>query len=228
MSELLQFEQVNVTGEDYDFALQGFDLTLWPGDWVVISTAEKHRTPRLPLMDAAQGLVRPAAGRVLFQGEDWTVLPPDRQAERRSRMGRVFQRNFAWLSNLDVDENITLRLRHRGDAPDEVLAEASDLVCELGLAEIPQGRPVTVERETLQTCQWVRALLGSPPLLLADYPGDSLGEACRERVFRAVSRRCASGMAALWLCHDHGAWSGWPAGVRHYVFDLQTLALKKA
>ena len=125
---------------------------------------------RLPFVDVAQGLVEPESGRVMFLGEDWCAMPAGRSAERRGKIGRVFE-SHAWISNLDVDENVTLAQRHHTLRPEgEIAAEADALAAQFGLRELPHVRPAVVRRADLRRAEWVRAFLGEPRLIILENP----------------------------------------------------------
>jgi phospholipid/cholesterol/gamma-HCH transport system ATP-binding protein len=152
----------------------------------------------------ACGVIAPVAGAALFDGREWTSRSPDDAAAARGRIGRVFER-AGWLSNLDVDENITLAQRyHRRRHPEDTLEEARALASELGIGDLPVGRPAFVERDLLLRCQWVRALMGKPALLLLERPGRDLPAASVAPLIAAVNRRREQdGLAVLWLTDAH-------------------------
>ena len=206
MTEPLAFEAADLPDEGYERVARNVDFSIEPDGWVTIAPCGRHKFPRVAFMDTASGLVRPTTGSIRFMGEDWTRMTPDRQAECRGRIGRVFLRTEAWLSNLDVDENVTLRIRHRtGQSIEDLREEMTMLAHEIGLDGIPSGRPAMVDAETLQACQWVRALLGEPPLVLAEHPGDLLNTETRRLVTEVLERRRAKGLAVFFYAPSEDA-----------------------
>lgn len=203
MTAMLDIREVHLTSRaPYDVGLAGLSLALKPGDLCLVRVSEGE--PITPLADVASGLVEPEAGAVLFEGKEWSVCTAEVAAALRGRIGRVFER-AGWLSNLDVDENITLAQRyHTKRDPAEILQEARALAEELGLGGIPAGRPAHVERDLLQRAQWIRALLGSPRLLLLERPGRDLPASELAPLIAAVNkRREQHGVAVLWLTDAH-------------------------
>jgi ABC-type lipoprotein export system ATPase subunit len=162
---------------------------------------------RLPLADAAEGLLKLEAGRVAFMGADWEPMTPDQAVAARARIGRVF-RGPAWISNLDADENITLRERHFSRRPpDEIESEALALARSFGLEDLPRKRPAWVPRDDLMRAQWVRALLGAPALLLAEFPETGVPDDGLDAWRGAVAKARAAGAAIVWFTCDPRVWN---------------------
>ena len=189
----------------YDTGLDGVSLRLRRGELALVlleQGAWDH-----PLPDVISGLLPVVSGEVTVFGDSWVGMGPDRQAHARSRIGRVFERR-GWMSNLDVDENITLAQRHHTMRPvDEILAEAENLARMVNVPRLPAGRPASVEREQLRRCEWVRAALGSPWLMLLERPGQDLARGWRIPCAALVNHLRVSGTAVLWLCEDEEEWN---------------------
>lgn len=203
MTRVLELREVFVDRKPpYDLALRGFSLRLAPGELALIRIPEG--APITPIADVASGLIAAEAGAVLFEGREWSTYSARDAAAARGRVGRVFER-AGWLSNLDVDENITLPQRyHARRDPAEAWAEAQALGRELGLTALPSGRPAFVERGLLLRAQWVRALMGAPTLLLLERPARDLSAAQAEPLIQAINRRREQrGLAVLWLTDSH-------------------------
>lgn len=180
-----------------DTVLSGVNLALNPGELAVVHVDADHG--RVLLADAAEGLVTPQAGSVTFRQTDWTRLSPDEAARRRGTIGRVFQ-GSAWINNLDLDENIALRLLHHTRRPPEAIArEADELARAFGFPEIPHKRPAWVSRDELQRAQWVRALMGPPDLLLLEFPEEDAAPEHLPTLREAVRQALLKNSAALWI-----------------------------
>jgi ABC-type lipoprotein export system ATPase subunit len=203
MSEevILTFEAVTLEAQPpYETGLAGITFSLRRGDLLAIRVEEG--LGRLPFADVAQGLVEPESGRVTFLGEDWRAMPPNRAAECRGKIGRVFE-THAWISNLDVDENITLAQRHHTGRPDsEIAAEAGALAAQFGLSELPRGRPAVVRRADLRRAEWTRALLGEPQLIILENPTRDVSADALPGLVGAVKAARARGAAVIWMTDD--------------------------
>lgn len=203
MNAILELRDVSFDERaPYECELRGVSLSLAPGDLWVVRAVEGQ--PITPLADVACGLVAPESGEVLFSGKPWSARSASDAASARGRIGRVFERS-GWLSNLDIDENITLAQRyHMRRSPMEALDEARALARELGLDEIPAGRPAHADRIPLLKAQWVRALMGRPMLLLLERPVRDLSPANFTPLLQAISRlRDQDGVAVLWITDSH-------------------------
>lgn len=189
----------------YDAGLDGVSLTLKRGELVLVLLEQglwDH-----PLPDVISGLLPVAAGEVSVFGISWPEVGPDRQAQARSRIGRVFERR-GWMSNLDVDENITLAQRHHSSRPvEDIVNEAKQLARIINLSELPAARPAVVGREELRRSEWVRAALGSPWLLLLERPGQDLSNGWQTSCSALVTHLRATGTAVLWFCEDEQEWN---------------------
>lgn len=203
MNAVLEFSSVSLAERaPYENGLRAVSFTLEPGDLLLVQLPEGY--PLSPLADVASGLVEPDEGVIRFLGKSWAEGYEADRASARGRIGRVFER-AGWLSNLDIDENITLAQRyHTRRDPAEILAEAQTLARELGLGEIPAGRPAHQDRAVLLAAQWVRALVAHPRLLLLERPVRDLPDADVESFVRAILRRREQdGLAVVWLTDSH-------------------------
>jgi len=189
----------------YDAGLDEVSLTLKRGELALVLL--EHGLWDHPLSDVISGLLPVASGEVSVFGNSWSDLGPDRQAKSRSRIGRVFERR-GWMSNLDVDENITLAQRHHSSRPiEDIVNEAKKLANIIQLPELPAARPAVVGREELRRSEWVRAALGSPWLMLLERPGQDLSNGWRKPCSALVQHLRSTGTAVLWFCEDESEWN---------------------
>lgn len=184
--------------------LEDISFSCPPGGLWAIETCRLINPERLPLASAAQGLEKPRNGKVLFRGEDWVSMSPAAAAEARGAIGRVFPAP-AWVSNLNVDENITLSQRHHTlRDPGEIAAAAAELAARFELEPPPPLRPPLLDGERLRRYEWVRAFLGSPVLIILENPlagvySDSSGRLLE----KAVEEYRARGTGFLWIADEY-------------------------
>jgi predicted ABC-type transport system involved in lysophospholipase L1 biosynthesis ATPase subunit len=184
-------------------AVRDFSLARGPGELALVGLAEGERSP---LPDLCLGLEPPAEGSVLAFGRDWAATGPDGAAALRRRIGTVLDRT-AWLSNLDLDENVLLAaIHHRRGTPAALRARAGEWSRRFGLPGLPDARPAWSGARTSRIAQWVRAFLCEPGLLLAERPTLGLGPEDRRRWADAVAEARAGGAAVLWLTADPAVW----------------------
>jgi ABC-type ATPase involved in cell division len=195
MTPVLAFDRVShPAGSAGEGALQDLSLRLLPGEalWLVTDL-------ETPAVDLACGLRLPASGQAIFLGQDWAAAAPDAAAHRRARIGRVFW-DTAWLSNLDLDENITLAFRHHRPGEAAALDAAWSAACaRLGHTPAPGLRPAFASARELQRGQHLRALLGDPVLLLLERPFRAVSPADAHAFLAAVEEARARGAAVLWV-----------------------------
>jgi len=202
---ILQFNEVTVRAEQrYDTDMEQVSFSLSPGALLLILTEKTHR--KLPLSDAAQGLIDAASGSILFKQQSWGDMSNDQAAACRGNTGRVFE-TWGWVSNLDLDENITLKERYWQDrTKKDIEEEAVALARQFGLDDLPRKRPAWVNRSILQRSQWVRALLGKPSLLLLAYPEQYVSHEHVEMLMQSVGERMQQGVAVVWFTGDKRVW----------------------
>jgi len=195
---LLEFTDVTIAAAPLGHAgLSHVNARFLPGTLTLIQVEPGNE--QLPLADLAEGLLCPEEGRVMFQGEAWTAMGPERALQRRSQIGRVFD-GYGWISNLNVNENVALSQRHHTRrSGEEILAEAEALARAFGLSELPKIRPALVPHQDLRRAEWTRAFLGRPLLVLLERPMRGVPLEHAPRLISAVREACAGGAVVLWL-----------------------------
>jgi len=198
---ILQFEKVSIGARPpYDTGLEEVSFTARAGELILVETERDQ--PRFLLSDAAEGLVEPDRGRVIFEGEDWLKMDPDRAAEARGRIGRVFK-PAGWISNLNVDENITLAQRHHSRRPEaEIFEEADRLARGLGLAEVPKLRPALLTAVQRGISETIRAFVGQPRLIILESPMEGAPADMLLYLVKTVEAARGRGSAVLWISSD--------------------------
>ena len=187
-------------------AVDGVSLALRPGERrAVIGPNGAGKTT---LFNAITGVILPAEGRILIDGEDVTRAPPHRRARRG--LGRTFQITNLF-ANLTVDENMRLALRGVGAGKFALLAhdrlgpgERRCLDEALTAARL-SGRDRVLVRELSygeqRQLELAMALVAGPRLLLLDEPAAGLSPA--ERTYFAEIVRLLPGELTIVLIeHD--------------------------
>jgi len=205
-TDILRFHDVTIAPDsDRESGISSLNLSLSPGDLAVVLW-EKEQV-RIPLADAGEGLVSPVRGTVTFLGEDWQTMAANRVAAQRGKIGRVFE-SESWLSDLDVDQNITLAQRHHTRrAVKEIEEEATRLCRVFGLPGLLRGRPSNVRWQDLQKAACVRAFLGAPILILLENPTVGIYADVIAPLINTVREARERGAAVLWTTNELRAWN---------------------
>lgn len=198
---VLEFRDVHVEARHpYDVGLAGANFSLAPGELLLVEV-EKGQG-RNPLADAAAGLAEPERGEVLFRGISWAGMSAGESAEKRGTVGRVFEPG-GWVSNLNIDENVTLSQRHHTLRPlEEIAAEADRRARGFGLPGLSAIRPAAAKRPERRAAEWVRAFLGEPALIILEHPMNDAYTSLLPALGEAVEAARKRGAAVLWLTHD--------------------------
>lgn len=179
-----------------------FDLE--PGTVGVVQLGSAQETIP-PLCDLAQGLVSPEEGTVSFLGNDWKRMGPYQQGRNRGRIGRVAQRT-SWVSNLSIFENMALRERHHTHRRNrDIDADIRTLADVLQVSDVINSpTPENLPQHKQRACEWIRAFLGTPDLVLLERPTQGVDPVARRALADLVRSALHRGAAVLWLTECPG------------------------
>jgi len=172
----------------------GSCLNLGPGCLAIVSCPDAEE-----LFDAIEGLRPDEDYEVKVKGRDWKEYGDFEQFALRGRIGRIFRHEQAWVQNLSLRQNIVLRSMHQGAPPGAVDAGLAELADKFGIVDILDFRPEGIDVGLLTKCQWARAFLGEPELLLLSEPEYELSRGETD-VFRGhLAEHLRGGGAAVWV-----------------------------
>jgi len=173
-------------------AVKGVDLEVKAGELVTLIGA--NGAGKTTTLKALAGLLRPAAGRIHYNGDDITALPAFQLVRRGLALvpeGRgVFGR-------LTVEENLAMGAYSRRDRAN--VAADYDRVYELfpRLAERRRQLAGTLSGGEQQMLAMGRALMSRPRLLLLDEPSMGLAPLMVQKIFETIRRIAAEGVTLL-------------------------------
>lgn len=187
-----------------------FEAGLQVGTGEVVGLIGPNGAGKTTFIDAVTGFVRPAKGRITFNGADVTRWPAARR--KRAGISRTFQ-SLELFEDLSVRDNLLAGADDLGwkpyltdlfwprkeHLPPAALRAISDLdlhdVLELPASDLPYGQRRLVSI--------ARALAGTPSILLLDEPAAGLSDA-ETAELRHLIRRLADewGVGVLLVEHD--------------------------
>jgi len=164
------------------------------------------------LLNLVAGVQSGYQGSIQVCGQSLAALRPrQRDQLRADRIGVIFQQ-FNLLPWLSPRENVVLGCRFSPQRQQRVQArsgsleaEATRLLAELGLERVADSRQTTASLSIgqQQRVAAARALIGSPPLIIADEPTSALDANHRDRFIDLLLEECrANGSALLFVSHD--------------------------
>jgi phospholipid/cholesterol/gamma-HCH transport system ATP-binding protein len=225
---ILKFGNVTVPpGPHYETDLWNISFELNSGELLLVRIERENE--RLPLADAAEGLVPATQGSVRFRGEDWQGMSADHAAAQRGNIGRLFE-DEGWISDVDVDQNILLAQRHHTQRSEgEILEEALRFARMFGLPGLPRGRPGKMRRWDLRKAACIRAFLGQPALIIIEQPARGVYADFMAPLVNAVQSARTRGAAVLWTVTDPRIWNypGIRATTRAKMFGSELRALER-
>ncbi|HEX9978897.1 MAG TPA: ABC transporter ATP-binding protein [Acidimicrobiia bacterium] len=156
-------------GNNEVHALRGVDLTIEPGETVVV--VGPSGGGKSTLLNLIGGLDRPDSGEVRVAGFD--VASSSQRAldaYRRRHIGFVFQ-FFNLIGSLTARDNVALALAARGIHPWSAARTGAEALLEgLGLGSRADHRPAELSGGEQQRVAIARAVAGEPGVVLADEP----------------------------------------------------------
>ena len=179
--------RLEAVGRRYDVgpttvdALKDVDLSVWPGEFVVL--LGPSGSGKTTLLNLVGGIEEPTCGRILVSGKDIATLNArQRTAYRRDQIGFVFQ-YFNLVPTLTALENVEIIAELSGK---DVARRSREALAKVGLADLADRFPGQMSGGQQQRVAIARAIVKEPPLLLCDEPTGSLDLLTGRQVLAAL------------------------------------------
>ena len=192
--ELLRLERVNKSFDGRKI-LEDLDLTIHENEFVTLlgpSGCGKTTTLRL-----IGGFELPDSGRILFDGEDITRMPPEKR-----QVNTVFQK-YSLFSNMDVAENIAFGLKIKGKSQSYIKDKIRYALKLVNLEGYEHANVQEMSGGQQQRIAIARAVVNEPKVLLLDEPLSALDLKLRQQMQRELVKiKRELGITFVFVTHD--------------------------
>ena len=196
---MITFEHVSKRYESGVRALQDVSFHLDPGEMVFLtghSGAGKSTLLRLVLM-----LERATRGQVQVNGRNLSRTASRLAPQVRQSIGMIFQ-DHKLLSDKTVFDNVALPLMIAGMRYADIRKRVRASLDKVGLLSKEKSWPMMLSGGEQQRVGIARAIVGMPPLLLADEPTGNLDPELSEDLFTLFGQLNGQGVTVLIASHD--------------------------
>jgi phospholipid/cholesterol/gamma-HCH transport system ATP-binding protein len=149
------------------------------------------------------GLVHPARGEVLYDGEGYWSADDERQAEMRRRFGVLFQSGALW-SSMTLAENVALPLAQYTDLSASEIEDVVTLKLALvGLRGFEEHYPSEISGGMRKRAGLARAMALDPDILFFDEPSAGLDPISSKRLDDLILElRDSLGATVVMVTHE--------------------------
>jgi len=189
--KLLSLQQLQVSYGGIR-AVKGIDLEVNTGELVCLIGA--NGAGKTTTLKAITGLVRPAAGRILYDGAE---ISGGRVHEIARRGLALVPEGRGVFAQLTIEENLAMGAYARTDKPGVASDEERVFGLFPRLKERRKQIAGTLSGGEQQMLAMARALMSRPRLLLLDEPSMGLAPLMVERIFEVVRAIAAEGVTLL-------------------------------
>jgi putative ABC transport system ATP-binding protein len=195
-------------------ALKEVELTIGTGEFIAVMGPSG--SGKSTLLNILGGLSRPSEGELRVDGINIYGLKSEKLADYRSEyIGFVFQ-SFQLIPYLTILENVMLPLAiipfrngNQGEMAIRVLEK-------VGMAEKRHRLPNQLSGGEQERAAIARALVNSPPIILADEPTGNLDSQTGKEIMGVVKRLNSEGQTIIMVTHNPEN-----AGFAHRIIQLK-------
>lgn len=178
-----------------------FDLSLEVkrGDFLLITGPSG--AGKSTLLKLLYGAERPSSGEVIVDDLNVSKLRGDRLSLLRRRIGVVFQ-DYKLIPTRTVSENIAFVLWAQGYTRKEIQRRLPPTLKVVGLQHKANCFPDELSGGEQQRVSLARAIVGTPPVLLADEPTGNLDPDNSRQVLNILKKLNGMGATVIVTTHD--------------------------
>jgi len=173
------------------------------GEKEMVSIMGKSGTGKSTLLNIMAGLIKPDAGKAMFNGNDLTTIGEESLAAfRMKHIGIVFQ-DFKLIPSLSVSDNILLGIYPRKDINDsDKKSRINELTVRVGLKNKMNEKVDNLSGGEKQRVAIARSLVNRPVIVLADEPTGNLDSATSDSIM-ALFRELHQTMLTSFIIVTH-------------------------
>ncbi|MBW4614732.1 MAG: cell division ATP-binding protein FtsE [Desmonostoc vinosum HA7617-LM4] len=195
----VQLRSVTKTYTNGSQALLNANLEVKQGEFLFITgPSGSGKTTLLKLLYAQE---LPTQGEVIVDGCNIASLQGDRLSLLRRQIGIVFQ-DYKLIAQRTVAENITFVLQAQGYTRKEIQRRLEPTLKLVGLLTKADCFPDQLSGGEQQRVSIARAIVGTPPLLLADEPTGNLDPDNSWQVMQILQKLNSFGATVIVTTHD--------------------------
>lgn len=196
---MVKLQDVVKTYPNGSRALSGVNLEVKRGEFLFITGASG--AGKSTLLKLLYGEERPSKGTVFVDGVNVGQLWGDRLSRLRRRMGIVFQ-DYKLIVRKTVAENVEFVLWAQGLSRKQIERRLTPTLKMVGLLHKAECFPEQLSGGEQQRASLARAIVATPPLLLADEPTGNLDPDNAAQVMKIFQKLNSFGITVLVTTHD--------------------------
>ena len=182
------------------------DINLKIGDGEFVGIAGRTGCGKTTLIQLIAGLLVPASGRILIDGQDINDKRYDRGVLRKN-VGLVFQYPEYQLFETTVEKDVAFGLKHSGLAPLELKDNVKWALETVGFSfdDIRSHSPLSLSGGEKRRVAIAGVLACKPKILIFDEPIAGLDPRSRQSFLHTVSKQNLQGTTIIMVSHNADA-----------------------
>ena len=196
---VIQLRDISKTYANGSSALMNINLNIKQGDFIFITGPSG--SGKSTLLKLLYGEERPSQGDLMVDNCNPAQLKGDRLSMLRRRIGIVFQ-DYKLIPRRTVSENISFVLWAQGYTSQEIQRRLEPALKMVGLTHKATCFPEQLSGGEQQRVSIARAIVGTPPLLLADEPTGNLDPDNSWQVIKILQKLNTIGITVVVTTHD--------------------------
>lgn len=196
---IVELEQVTKVYDTGYQALKNVNLRVKQGEFLFVTGPSG--SGKSTLLKMLYGEERPTEGEVMVHGTQLAHLRGNSLSKLRRQIGIVFQ-DYKLIPRRTVSENVAFVLSAQGFTRKEIHRRLMPTLKMVGLQNKADRFPDQLSGGEQQRVSIARAVVGTPPILLADEPTGNLDPDNSSQVIKILQRLNNMGITVIVTTHD--------------------------